>query len=63
VSFILLSGSVVIVRGVVRNVQAAPSGPKLGEGDRYGVEFINLGFQLKREIRSFVASAGVTGGY
>lgn len=63
VSFVMTNGLTIIVRGVVRNVAAAPAvGPKLGEGDRYGVEFENLEFHHKREIRSFVASAGGTGG-
>ena len=53
ISFFLISGSLIIVRGVVRSVvQARGKLPK-----RYGVEFLNLGFQYKREIRNFVAAA------
>lgn len=53
VNFFLPSGSLVMVRGIVRSVIEAASGhPK-----RYGVEFVNVGFQSKREIRNFVAAA------
>lgn len=52
-SFFLNSTATVIVRGVVRNVMA----PSDGLPQRYGIEFSNLEFQHKREIRNFVASA------
>lgn len=52
-SFYLSSGVIILVRGVVRNVVP----PKDGHPVRYGVEFLNLGFQYKREIRNFVAAA------
>ncbi|MGZ3723200.1 MAG: PilZ domain-containing protein, partial [Bdellovibrionales bacterium] len=52
-SFFLTSGSLIIVRGVVRSV--VPAQGKFPE--RYGIEFLNLGFQYKREIRNFVAAA------
>lgn len=52
VSFYLPSCGLVVVRGVVRSVI-----PESGEvAERYGIEFENLGFQHKREIRNFVAS-------
>jgi hypothetical protein len=53
INFFLKPGVLVIVRGVVRGVVAKTSGPN----DRYGIEFLNLGFQFKREIRNFVAAA------
>jgi hypothetical protein len=43
----------IVVRGTVRSVVP----PGKGFPERYGVEFANLGFQFKREIRNFVASA------
>lgn len=52
-SFFLSPTSTVIVRGIVRSRVPA-------DGDlpvRYGIEFANLEFQYKREIRNFVASA------
>lgn len=52
ISFFLKPEVPVIVRAVVRNILPA-------EGDlpeRYGVEFANLAFTYKREIRNFVAS-------
>lgn len=52
-SFYLPSGMLVMVRGVVRSV--VPAGGNLPE--RYGVEFLNVEFQQKREIRNFVAAA------
>ncbi len=52
VCFYLPGCALVIVRGVVRSVI-----PESGEvAERYGIEFENLGFQHKREIRNFVAS-------
>jgi hypothetical protein len=53
VSFFLTSGALVIVRGVVRSVIPAQG----NFPERYGLEFLNLGFQFKREIRNFVAAA------
>jgi hypothetical protein len=58
VNFFLQSHVTVIVRGIVRNVLQA-------EGDlpaRYGIEFQNLEFNSKREIRNFVASATLNEG-
>lgn len=52
ISFYLASATIV-VRGTVRSVIP----PGKGQPERYGVEFANLGFQFKREIRNFVASA------
>lgn len=53
VSFYLSSDKMVMVRGIVRSiVKAQGSSP-----ERYGLEFLNLGFQYKREIRNFVAAA------
>ena len=53
VSFYLPGVPLIIVRGVVRSVI-----PENGEqAERYGIEFENLGFQRKREIRNFVAAA------
>lgn len=53
VSFYLPSGVLVVVRGVVRSLVT----PKHNEMKRYGIEFMNLEFHLKREIRNFVAAA------
>jgi hypothetical protein len=53
ISFFLNSGSLIIVRGVVRSVVPAEDGLP----QRFGIEFLNLGFQYKREIRNFVAAA------
>lgn len=53
ISFFLTSGSLIMVRGVVRSI--IPAQGKWPE--RYGIEFLNLGFQYKREIRNFVAAA------
>jgi hypothetical protein len=53
VSFFLSAHSTVIVRAVIRNVVPA----KDGVPERYGIEFLNLEFHYKREIRNFVASA------
>jgi hypothetical protein len=48
INFFLPSRATVIVRAVIRNQVNA-------NGVRYGVEFLNLEFQYKREIRNFVA--------
>lgn len=53
VNFFLPSGVLVMVRGIVRAV--VPAKDKLPL--RYGIEFVNLGFHYKREIRNFVAAA------
>jgi PilZ domain len=58
ISFFISSGSLIIVRGVVRSV--APATGKMAE--RFGIEFLNLGFQFKREIRNFVAAASSLSG-
>lgn len=52
-SFFVVGAVAVIVRGEVRNV--VPADASLPE--RYGIEFVNLAFHFKREIRNFVASA------
>jgi hypothetical protein len=52
-NFFLPGGHIVMVRGIVRAVIAA----KDGQPERYGLEFLNLGFQYKRAIRNFVAAA------
>lgn len=52
-SFYLPAGMLVMVRGMVRSV--IPAKGDLPE--RYGIEFENVGFQQKREIRNFVAAA------
>lgn len=52
-TFFLPTGFVVMVRGTVRSI--IPADEKYPV--RYGVEFLNLGFQSKREIRNFVAAA------
>lgn len=52
-NFFLPDGSIVMVRGVVRAIIP----PKDGDPERYGLEFLNLGFQNKRAIRNFVAAA------
>lgn len=53
ISFYLPSGVLVMVRGIVRAVAAADEKAP----QRYGIEFQNLGFQHRREIRNFVAAA------
>lgn len=53
VSFFLPNGSIVIVRGEVRSLVPA----KKGEIQKYGIEFVGLEFQMRREIRNFVAAA------
>ena len=55
-SFFLSAKSTVIVRATIRNKVPA----KDGEPIRYGIEFMNLEFHYKREIRNFVASATQT---
>lgn len=55
-SFFMPTASTVIVRGVIRNVEPA----KDRQPARYGIEFVNLEFQYKREIRNYVASASVS---
>jgi hypothetical protein len=52
VSFFINTNLLIIVRGVVRSVNPA----KDRTPARYGLEFLNLGFQFKREIRNFVAA-------
>jgi c-di-GMP-binding flagellar brake protein YcgR len=52
-SFYVHSQTLIVVRGVVRSVIPADAGMPV----RYGLEFLNLGFQFKREIRNFVAAA------
>lgn len=52
-SFFLPNQGLVMVRGIVRGIIPA----KDGQPERYGVEFLNLGFQHKRAIRNFVAAA------
>lgn len=52
-NFYLPSSAIIMVRGVVRNVVPARD----DQPERYGIEFLNLGFQYKREIRNFVAAA------
>lgn len=53
-NFIVPSAHMVIVMGVVRNIEPATDTLPL----RYGVEFSNLEFTHKRVIRNFVASGG-----
>lgn len=55
VSFCLNLGSLIVVRGIIRSV--IPADASKGYPERYGIEFQNLGFQFKREIRNFVAAA------
>ena len=52
-SFFLPSGELIMVRGIVRAVVPA----KGKNGARYGIEFLEVGFQYKRAIRNFVAAA------
>ena len=52
-SFYLPGGKLILVRGIVRAVVQA----KDGKPQRYGIEFIDLDFHFKREIRNFVAAA------
>jgi hypothetical protein len=53
VASFFLKGKTMIVRGIVRNTLPAKGHLPI----RYGLEFVNLEFQYKREIRNFVASA------
>lgn len=57
VSF-FLNHKTVIVRAVVRN--KIPANGR--QPECFGLEFVNLEFQFKREIRNFVASAGTVEG-
>jgi hypothetical protein len=43
----------IVVRGLVRSVIAATG----GQPTKFGIEFENLGFHNRREIRNFVAAA------
>lgn len=53
ISFYLPTSSTIIVRGIVRSITPAEGALPA----RYGIEFVGLDFQYKREIRNFVASA------
>ncbi len=53
VSFYLPTSGMIIVRGVVRSIVKANSGTPL----RYGVEFLNLGFHHRRDVRNYVSAA------
>jgi len=53
VSFYVQTSTLILVRAIVRSVIPAEAGLP----ERYGLEFLNLGFQLKRAIRNFVAAA------
>lgn len=48
-----MSNIPIVVQGIVRNVVPAAE----GKPERYGIEFLNLEFSFKREIRNYVASA------
>lgn len=52
-SFYLNTSLIILVRGVVRSV--IPAKDRFPE--RYGIEYLNLGFHFRREIRNFVAAA------
>lgn len=52
-NFYLNTSLLIIVRGVVRAI--IPAQGQLPE--RYGIEYLNLGFHYRREIRNFVAAA------
>ncbi len=52
-NFYLPNSSLIVVRAIIRSAKPGEG----GEPSRYGIEFMNLGFQAKREIRNFVASA------
>ena len=58
-SFFLPGQALIMVRGIVRSVIPA----KDAKPERYGIEFLNLEFQSKREIRNFVAAATQTDGH
>lgn len=51
VSYILRGLFTEVTRAVVRNVRDMPDG-----NQRYGIQFDNLDFEIKRKIRNFVAS-------
>jgi hypothetical protein len=51
-SFKLPSHPPEVVTGVIRYVLPA----QMGMGERYGLEFINLDFNIKRKIRNYVAT-------
>ena len=53
VSFYLPEHGLIVVRGVVRYRMKEP---KAKHGFAYGVQFENLDFEIKRQIRNFVAS-------
>ena len=53
VSFYLPSGELIMLRGSVR--YNSPLKP--GDSPRYGIEFLNVNFHYKREIRNYVAAA------
>jgi hypothetical protein len=55
VTFKVPSSSILLVRAIVRSVVA----PKDNSPERYGLEFQNLEFSAKREIRNFVAETTV----
>ena len=52
-TFYIQSETLVMVRGIVRSVVPAKGKLPL----RFGIEFQNLEFQARREIRNFVAEA------
>lgn len=52
VSFKLPDKAPDIVRAVVRYILP----PERGQGPRYGIEFANLDFNVKRDIRNYVAA-------
>lgn len=52
ISFRLPNCQETVVRAIVRYFIDEPS----GHGGRYGIEFENLEFKMRREIRNFVAS-------
>jgi hypothetical protein len=53
VTFTLTKTVMIVVRGIVRSLIPEQNGLP----PRYGIEFENLGFQFKREIRNYVAAA------
>lgn len=52
-SFYLPNSNPIVVHGVLRNIVPADNKNPI----RYGLEFVKLNFQNKREIRNYVASA------
>ena len=56
-SFSLENGAILVVRAIVRSFQGPQRRTGINEPARVGVEFVNLEFHYKREIRNFVASA------